>query len=229
MIHQKQANNQKHILVMDGIKEGIMALKISYLNEKADVYDITVQDNHNFYANDILVHNCSEIILPTDKDRTAVCCLSSVNLEYYDEWKDNPLFLKDIAEMLDNVLQYFIDHAHDGIARARFSAMRERSIGIGALGFHAYLQKKNLAFEGVMAKIANNKMFSHIRTKLDEANLQLGAERGEAPDIQSKIVFEGDDGNTVEFNSSDTVTVVRNGETMLIRACAVLEGDDLKV
>jgi len=125
---------------------------------------------------------CSEIILPTDKDRTAVCCLSSVNLEYYDEWKDNPLFLKDIAEMLDNVLQYFIDHAHDGIARAKFSAMRERSIGIGALGFHAYLQKKNLAFEGVMAKIANNQLFSHIRTKLDEANLQLGAERGEAPD-----------------------------------------------
>jgi ribonucleoside-diphosphate reductase alpha chain len=125
---------------------------------------------------------CSEIILATDKDRTAVCCLSSVNLEYYDEWKDNPLFLRDIAEMLDNVLQYFIDNAHDGIARARFSAMRERSIGIGALGFHAYLQKKNLAFEGVMAKIANNKMFSHIRTKLDEANLQLGAERGEAPD-----------------------------------------------
>jgi ribonucleoside-diphosphate reductase alpha chain len=125
---------------------------------------------------------CSEIILPTDKDRTAVCCLSSVNLEYYDEWKDNPLFLKDVAEMLDNVLQYFIDHAHEGIARAKFSAMRERSIGVGALGFHAYLQKKNLAFEGVMAKIANNKMFSHIRKGLDDANIQLGQERGEAPD-----------------------------------------------
>jgi ribonucleoside-diphosphate reductase alpha chain len=125
---------------------------------------------------------CSEIILPTDKDRTAVCCLSSVNLEYYDEWKDNPLFLKDVAEMLDNVLQYFIDHAHDGIARAKFSAMRERSIGVGALGFHAYLQKKNLAFEGVMAKIANNKMFSSIRKGLDDANIQLGQERGEAPD-----------------------------------------------
>ena len=125
---------------------------------------------------------CSEIILPTDKDRTAVCCLSSVNLEYYDEWKDNPLFLKDIAEMLDNVLQYFIDNAHDGIARAKFSAMRERSIGVGALGFHAYLQKKNLAFEGVMAKIANNQMFSHIRKGLNDANIQLGQKRGEAPD-----------------------------------------------
>jgi len=125
---------------------------------------------------------CSEIILPTDKDRTAVCCLSSVNLEYYDEWKDNPLFLKDVAEMLDNVLQYFIDNAHEGIARAKFSAMRERSIGVGALGFHAYLQKKNLAFEGVMAKIANNQMFSHIRKGLNDANIQLGQERGEAPD-----------------------------------------------
>ena len=125
---------------------------------------------------------CSEIILPTDKDRTAVCCLSSVNLEYYDEWKDNPLFLKDVAEMLDNVLQYFIDNAHDGIARAKFSAMRERSIGVGALGFHAYLQKKNLAFEGVMAKIANNQIFSHIRKGLNDANIQLGQERGEAPD-----------------------------------------------
>jgi ribonucleoside-diphosphate reductase alpha chain len=125
---------------------------------------------------------CSEIILPTDKDRTAVCCLSSVNLEYYDEWKDHPLFLKDIAEMLDNVLQYFIDNAHEGIARAKFSAMRERSIGVGALGFHAYLQKKNMAFEGVLAKIANNQMFSNIRKGLNDANIQLGQERGEAPD-----------------------------------------------
>lgn len=125
---------------------------------------------------------CSEIILPTDKDRTAVCCLSSVNLEYYDEWKNHPLFLKDVAEMLDNVLQYFIDNSHDGIARARYSAMRERSIGVGALGFHAYLQKNHIAFESAIAKSVNIQMFKNIRTKLDEANLQLGSERGEAPD-----------------------------------------------
>jgi ribonucleoside-diphosphate reductase alpha chain len=125
---------------------------------------------------------CSEIILPTDKDRTAVCCLSSVNLEYYDEWKDNQHFLKDIAEMLDNVLQYFIDNAPDSIARARYSASRERSIGIGALGFHAYLQRKNVAFEGVMAKSLNNKIFKNVKTKLDAANMELGKERGEAPD-----------------------------------------------
>jgi len=125
---------------------------------------------------------CSEIILPTNEQRTAVCCLSSLNLETYDEWKDNGLFLKDVAEMLDNVLNYFIDNAPDTIARAKYSAQRERSIGIGALGFHAYLQRNHIAFEGVMAKVANNRIFKSIRRGLDEANLQLGTERGEAPD-----------------------------------------------
>lgn len=125
---------------------------------------------------------CSEIILPTDKDRTAVCCLSSLNLEYYDEWKDNGLFLRDVAEMLDNVLQYFIDNAPAGVARARYSAMRERSIGVGALGFHAYLQKNNIPWESALAVSVNNRMFSNIRGHLDDANLVLGAIRGEAPD-----------------------------------------------
>jgi ribonucleoside-diphosphate reductase alpha chain len=125
---------------------------------------------------------CSEIILPTDKERTAVCCLSSVNLEYYDEWKNDTLFLKDIAEMLDNVLEYFIANAPDTISRAKYSASRERSIGIGALGFHAFLQKSNIAFEGVMAKVMNNQMFKHIKEKLDDANIQLGSERGSPPD-----------------------------------------------
>lgn len=125
---------------------------------------------------------CSEIILPTNEERTAVCCLSSLNLEYYDDWKNDSLFLKDVAEMLDNVLEFFITNAPDTISRAIYSASRERSIGIGALGFHAYLQKNNIAFEGVMAKVANNQIFKHIRSKLDEANQILGSERGEAPD-----------------------------------------------
>ena len=125
---------------------------------------------------------CSEIILPTNEQRTAVCCLSSLNLETYDEWKDNKLFLKDVAEMLDNVLQYFIDNAPDAIARAKYSASRERSIGIGALGFHAYLQRNGIAFEGVMAKVANKRIFKTIREGLDIANKELGLERGEAPD-----------------------------------------------
>jgi len=125
---------------------------------------------------------CSEIILPTNEERTAVCCLSSVNLEYYDEWKNEPLFLQDIAEMLDNVLEYFISNAPTSISRAIYSASNERSIGVGALGFHAYLQQKGIAFEGVMAKIWNNSIFKDIRKKLDDANLELGKTRGEAPD-----------------------------------------------
>lgn len=125
---------------------------------------------------------CSEIILPTDKKRTAVCCLSSVNLEYYDSWSKDPLFLKDMAEMLDNVLQYFIDNAPSAVKRAKYSAMRERSIGIGALGFHAYLQRKGVAWESAVAKGTNMRIFKHIKKRLDEANLELGAERGEAPD-----------------------------------------------
>jgi ribonucleoside-diphosphate reductase alpha chain len=127
---------------------------------------------------------CSEIILPTNEERTAVCCLSSLNLEYYDAWKNHPTFLRDVAEMLDNVLQFFITHAPDSISRARYSATMERSIGVGALGFHALLQKNGVAFEGVMAKVLNNQIFKHIRSKLDEANLQLGMERGEAPDAK---------------------------------------------
>lgn len=127
---------------------------------------------------------CSEIILPTNKDRTAVCCLSSVNLEYYDTWSKDPLFLKDIAEMLDNVLQYFIDNAPKSVKRAIFSAKRERSIGVGALGFHAYLQRKGIPFEGPLAKGTNIKMFKNIKNKLDAANLELGAVRGEAPDAE---------------------------------------------
>ena len=125
---------------------------------------------------------CSEIILPTNEERTAVCCLSSLNLENYDEWKDDSLFLKDVAEMLDNVLSYFITNAPNDIARAKYSAERERSIGIGALGFHAYLQRNGIPFEGVMAKVANNRIFKNIREKLNVANLELGKERGEAPD-----------------------------------------------
>ena len=127
---------------------------------------------------------CSEIILPTNEERTAVCCLSSVNLENYDAWSKDPMFLPDMAEMLDNVLQFFIDNAPDTVARAKYSATRERSIGIGALGFHAYLQKKGIAWESAVAKGANMRMFRLIRSKLDEANIQLGKERGEAPDAK---------------------------------------------
>jgi len=125
---------------------------------------------------------CSEIILPTNEERTAVCCLSSLNLEYYDDWRSHPNFLRDVAEMLDNVLEYFILHAPTTIERARYSASRERSIGIGALGWHAYLQRNNLPWESAMAVGTNKQIFKSIREKLDVANKELGLERGEAPD-----------------------------------------------
>ena len=136
-------------------------------------------------AKNLKIHQsnlCSEIILPTSVERTAVCCLSSVNLEYFDEWKKDDQFLADIAEMLDNVLTYFISHAPNAISRAKYSAERERSIGVGALGFHAYLQSKNIPWESAMAVSANTRMFMHIRAQLDKANQKLGKERGEAPD-----------------------------------------------
>ena len=127
---------------------------------------------------------CSEIILPTNKDRTAVCCLSSLNLEYYDSWVRDKQFIRDVAEMLDNVLNYFIKNAPDSISRATFSAERERSVGLGALGFHAYLQRKGVPFESAAAKALNVRIFRHIRKGMDAASLELAKERGEAPDAK---------------------------------------------
>ena len=125
---------------------------------------------------------CSEITLPTDKDRTAVCCLSSVNLEEYDEWKDNDQFIPDLIRMLDNVLEYFINYAPDQLGRAKYSASQERSLGLGAMGFHAYLQRHNIPFESAMAKSRNMQMFSRIKSEANRATRQLAEERGPCPD-----------------------------------------------
>ena len=147
----------------------------------------TVQDALPQFQKDagLQVHHsnlCSEITLATDSERTAVCCLSSVNLEEYDEWKDNDQFIPDLVRMLDNVLQHFIDNAPDELYRAKLSAERERSIGLGAMGFHAYLQRHNIPFESVLAKGANNRMFNRIKTEAIRATRQLADERGECPD-----------------------------------------------
>lgn len=125
---------------------------------------------------------CSEITLPTNEERTAVCCLSSVNLEEYDSWKDIDEFIPDLVRMLDNVLTYFIEHAPDQLAKAKYSAMRERSIGLGAMGFHAYLQRNNIAFESAMAKSFNNRVFADIKRRAVEATKELAKERGACPD-----------------------------------------------
>lgn len=125
---------------------------------------------------------CTEIFLPTSETRTAVCCLSSLNLEYFDDWKDHPDFIADTMEFLDNVLQYFIDHAPKHLAKARHSAERERSVGLGALGFHAYLQKKGIPLESALAKSVNMRIFRHIRDAAFAADAKLCEERGPCPD-----------------------------------------------
>ena len=125
---------------------------------------------------------CSEITLATDEERTAVCCLSSVNLEYYDEWSKHPAFIPDLIRMLDNVLDDFIQRAPEQLHRAKFSAMRERSLGLGAMGFHAYLQKNRIPFESLQAQAANVKIFDHIKRDADKTTRKLAQEKGACPD-----------------------------------------------
>jgi len=130
---------------------------------------------------------CSEITLPTGidhlgNDRTAVCCLSSINLEKYDEWKDDENFVEDIMRFLDNVLSDFIEKAPDNMAKAKYSAMRERSVGLGVMGWHSFLQQKSLPMESVMAKVWNKRIFEQIRTQADKASKVLAQERGACPD-----------------------------------------------
>ncbi|MEQ8736021.1 MAG: ribonucleoside-diphosphate reductase subunit alpha [Rhodospirillaceae bacterium] len=130
---------------------------------------------------------CSEIMLHTGpdhlgEDRTAVCCLSSVNAEKWDEWSKDEGFIEDIMRFLDNVLQDFIDRAPDSMAQARYSAMRERSVGLGLMGFHSFLQERDVPFESAMAKSWNVRMFKHIRKGADAASVVLAEERGPCPD-----------------------------------------------
>ena len=131
---------------------------------------------------------CSEITLATDEERTAVCCLSSVNLEYYDEWSQHPAFIPDLIRMLDNVITNFIERAPEQLYRAKFSAMRERSLGLGAMGFHAYLQKNNIPFESAQATGANLKMFSYIKSQADTTTRKLAQEKGACPDDDTASV-----------------------------------------
>jgi ribonucleoside-diphosphate reductase alpha chain len=131
---------------------------------------------------------CSEITLATNEERTAVCCLSSVNLEYFDDWKDHPAFIPDLIRMLDNVLTDFIARAPEPLYKAKFSAMRERSLGLGAMGFHAFLQKNNIPFESAQATGTNLRMFSLIKEKAVETTRKLAVEKGACPDDDSCTV-----------------------------------------
>jgi ribonucleoside-diphosphate reductase alpha chain len=138
---------------------------------------------------------CSEITLPTGRDhlgndRTAVCCLSSLNLETWDEWNGDKQFIEDVMRFLDNVLSDYIERAPDEMARAKYSASRERSVGLGVMGYHSFLQARGIPFESAMAKSWNLKMFKHIRAGADEASMMLASERGACPDAEERGVME---------------------------------------
>lgn len=138
---------------------------------------------------------CSEILLHTGRDhlghdRTAVCCLASVNAERHDEWVEVPGFVEDVMRFLDNVLQDFIDRAPDSMAKARYSAMRERSVGLGLMGFHSFLQARSIPFESALAKVWNRRLFAHLKTAADAASRRLAAERGPCPDAADAGVAE---------------------------------------
>ena len=153
-------------------------------------------EHHKLAGLEVRTSNlCSEITLPTGIDhhgrqRTAVCCLSSVNLETWFDWKDHPLFIEDVLRFLDNVLQDFIDRAPDEMARAKYAAARERSVGLGVMGWHSFLQALSVPFESAVAKAWNKKIFKHIRSGADAASKQLAVERGACPDAAEYGVEE---------------------------------------
>jgi len=162
----------------------------------SDTVNNTMPKHHRDLGLKVSTSNlCSEITLPTGRDhlgndRTAVCCLSSLNLETWDEWNKDPVFVEDVMRFLDNVLQDYIDRAPDEMARAKYSAERERSVGLGVMGFHSFLQARGLPFEGAMAKSWNLRIFKHINEKVNEASMQLAVERGPCPDAADMGVME---------------------------------------
>lgn len=155
-----------------------------------------IPEHHKLAGLEVKMSNlCSEITLPTgiDKDgeqRTAVCCLSSLNLETYMEWHDHPTFVEDVMRFLDNVIQDFIERAPDTMARARYSAMRERSVGLGVMGYHSFLQSQSVPMESVMAKVWNKRIFKHVKEQADAASVLLAEERGPCPDAAEYGIME---------------------------------------
>ena len=162
----------------------------------ADTVNRTMPKHHRDLGLKVSTSNlCSEITLPTGRDhlgvhRTAVCCLSSLGLETWDEWNGDKQFIEDVMRFLDNVLSDYIERAPDDMARAKYSAMRERSVGLGVMGYHSFLQARGVPFESAMAKSWNMKIFRHIRSKVDEASMTLATERGACPDAADMGVME---------------------------------------
>ncbi len=162
----------------------------------SDTVNRQLPEHHKLAGLTVKTSNlCAEITLPTGTDhlgneRTAVCCLSSLNLDHYMSWKENKQFIPDIMRFLDNVLQDFIDRAPDKMHKARYAAMRERSVGLGVMGFHSFLQANNVPFESVMAKVWNKNIFGHIQKEADRASFELAEERGPCPDAADYGMME---------------------------------------
>lgn len=156
-----------------------------------DTVNRAIPEHHKMTNRLVKTSNlCAEITLHTSEERTAVCCLSSLNLEKYDEWKDNPQFIEDIMRFLDNVLQNFIEHAPEQMTKAAFAAKRERSVGLGAMGFQSYLQSKMIPLESAIAKSYNMRIFKHIQGEVNAASKLLAKERGACPDAAEVGVEE---------------------------------------
>ena len=167
LIQNRFETGEPYIMFKDTVQAGLPEFQ----------KDLGLQVNHS--------NLCSEITLATNEERTAVCCLSSVNLEEYDEWKSNKDFIPDLIRMLDNVITHFCNTAPPELEKAVYSANSERSLGLGAMGFHAYLQRHSIPFESAMAKGRNKNMFRHIKGEAQNATRQLAKERGPCPDGSS--------------------------------------------
>ena len=214
-------------------KDGIVQSKVSARNlwirlltarvETGEPYIIFVDtvnrlipQHHKLAGLDVKTSNlCSEITLPTGIDRegnerTAVCCLSSLNLETYEEWKDQPNFIEDVMRFLDNVLTDFINRAPESFKNARYSATRERSVGLGVMGFHSFLQKNSIPFESVMSKVWNDKIFKHIQTNVDDASKKLSSERGACPDAE-KYGFQERFSNKTAIAPTASISIICGG------------------
>jgi ribonucleoside-diphosphate reductase alpha chain len=169
---------------------------------------------------------CSEISLPTNSERTAVCCLSSLNAEKYDEWKDTTL-VQDMIVMLDNILEYFVNNAPTPLFRAKFSAMRERALGLGLMGFHHYLQSHMIPFESEQARKVNKQMFNYIKSESVKSSERLARIHGECPDFITELTFSDNLNNTYQILSSDLVEITKDNSIITIRAFEVKIGDNI--
>lgn len=183
-----------------------------------DAVNKAIPEHHKQLGLKVKTSNlCSEITLPTGidhlgNDRTAVCCLSSLNLEFYDQWKDNPQIIEDVMRFLDNVLQDFIDKAPDLMYKAKYSAMRERSVGLGVMGFHSFLQSKNVPLESAMSKVWNKKIFQFIKQGVDQASKVLAKERGACPDA-AEVGIEERFSNKLAIAPTASISIIANNSS----------------